>query len=323
MNDQVNDKTIAKNTLFMYFRMILTACVSLYTSRIVLAKLGFDDYGLYNVIGGIIAMFGFINNAMTNVTSRFLTFYLAENNLTKLNHIFCTAFIIHTAIAVLIFFIGETVGLWYLENKMIIPETRRYAAHIIYQLSILSAILTIVSVPLTSEIIAHEKMSVYAGLSILNAGFMLVVVGIISISECDKLILYGTLLFLVQIITTLINFVYCKLKFKESAFHLYIEKKMLNEMFSFAGWSMMGNFAFLFYTQGINLLLNLFCGPIVNAARGIAIQIESTMKQFAANVQTAINPQIIKSYSQNNLPRMYSLIIASSKYCFFLIFLMS
>lgn len=303
--------------------MFFTVGVGLYTSRVLLANLGFNDYGLYNVIGGIIAMFGFINNAMTNVTSRYITYYLGEHNYIKLNNIFCTAILIHVFIAIIIFLIGETVGLWYLENKMVIPELRLDAARIIYQLSILSSVLMIVSVPFTSEIIAHEKMSVYAGLSLLDALLKLIIVYVISVIEFDKLIIYGSLLFAVQVTNFFVYFAYCRLNFKESKFYFHIEKKMLKEMFCFAGWSMAGNFAFLFYTHGINLLLNLFCGPVVNAARGIAVQIEGVMKQFAANVQTAINPQIIKSYSQNDLQRMHSLIISSCKFCFLLIFLIS
>ena len=323
MSEITNNKTIAKNTLFMYVRMLFTTCVGLYTSRVLLSALGFDDYGLYTVVGGIIAMFGFINNTMTNATSRFITFYLGNGSLDKLKSVFSSTFIIHLSIAILIIIIGETIGLWYLNNKLVIPDGRYTATLYVYQISIISAVLSILTVPLSSEIVAHERMSLYAYIAILDSVLKLLVVWCLLYSTIDRLILYAILLLLVQFINCLIYYFFCRRYFKETRIQWHIDRKLFREIFAFAGWGMFGNFSYLFYTQGLNLMLNFFCGPIVNAARGIAAQVENVMKQFAANVQTAINPQIIKSYSRNDYDRMYSLIFASSKYCFFLIFLFS
>ena len=320
---QANNKTIAKNTLFMYFRMFFTMCVSLYTSRVVLAALGFSDYGLYNVIGGIIAMFTFINGAMSNMTSRFITFHLGQKDYQRLTEVFSMAFFIHCCLALFILIIGETVGLWFLYNKMVIPEGRMFAVQWIYQLSIASTLMAIISVPFTSDIIAHEKMSIYAYISVFDAVLRLIIVSILAYSPIDKLIFYASLIFAVQVLVFLFNLIYCRCHFVESKIRKVWDKVMLKEMGKFTGWSTIGNFSYLFYTQGLNILINMFCGPVVNASRGIAVQVEAAMAQFTNSVQTAINPQIIKSYSSNDLERMNNLIFASSRYCFYLMFLLS
>lgn len=317
-----NNKRIAKNTLFMYFRMFFTMCVSLYTSRVVLATLGFTDYGLNNVIGGIIAMFSFINGAMTNTTSRFITFALGKGDEKRLKVVFSMGFYIHCLIALLIVILGETIGLWFLYNKMVIPPDRMFAASWLYQLSIGTAVISIISVPYSSSIIAHEKIGVYAYISIFDSVIKLLIVFMLAIAPFDKLIFYAASLFGVQVLDFLFNMIYCHHKFIEAHITRICDKKMFKSMFSFAGWSMAGNFSYIFYTEGLNLLLNMFCGTAVNAARGIAVQIENVMRQFTTNIQIAINPQIIKSYSQENLHRMYILIFSSSKMCFCLIYML-
>ena len=322
-NNHSNNKTIAKNTMFMYFRMFFTMCVSLYTSRVVLATLGFSDYGIYNVVGGIIAMFGFLNGAMTNMTSRFITFYLGQKNYLRLNEVFSMAFLIHICLALFIIFLGETIGLWFFYNKMVIPEERVTAALLVYQLSIASTTMAIIMVPFSSTIIAHEKMSVYAYFSIVESILRLVIVCLLVLSSCDKLIFYAVLIFIVKVLIFLFNLAYCYRNFIESRLRRVWDKTMLKEMGKFTGWSMFGNFSHIFYTQGLNILINMFCGPIVNAARGISVQVENAMAQFTTSIQTAINPQIIKSYSQDDKQRMRVLIFASSKYCFFLMLLLS
>lgn len=320
---QDNNKTIAKNTLFMYFRMFFSMCISLYTSRIVLATLGFTDYGIFNVVGGIIAMFGFLNGAMANMTSRFITYYLGTKDYSRLNEVFSMTFIIHLILALIIFALGETIGLWFFYNKMVIPESRMSAALILYQLSIASTMMTIIVVPYTSTIIAHEKMAVYAYISIVESLLRLLIVYLLVVTTYDKLALYAILLFVIQILVFLFNLFYCNTNFAESTIRRIWDKSMLKEMGKFTGWSMFGNFSYIFYTQGLNILINMFCGPIVNAARGIAVQVENAILQFTASIQTAINPQIIKSYSQNDTSRMKMLIFASSKYCFFLMLIIS
>ncbi len=322
-DNKSNNKTIAKNTLFMYFRMFFTMCISLYTSRVVLATLGFSDYGIYNVVGGVIAMFGFLNGAMTNMTSRFITYYLGQNDFRRLNEVFSMAFFIHFCLAIIICFLGETIGLWFLNNKMVIPAERMTVAMIVYQLSIAATMMNIIAVPYTSAIIAHEKMSVYAYISILSSLFNLIIVSILTYAPFDRLAFYALLIFGIQILTFLFNLLYCNRFFIESRIRRVWDKSMLKDMGQFTGWSMFGNFSYVFYTQGLNILINMFCGPVVNAARGISVQVENAMAQFTTSIQTAINPQIIKSYSQDDSLRMKTLIFASSKYCFFLMLLLS
>ena len=318
-----NNKQIAKNTLFMYLRMGVTMFVGLYVSRIVLQQLGVEDYGLYNVIGGIIAMFSFINGSMVNVSTRFITVYLAKNDIKMLNNIFSMSFLIHFSIGVVILLLGETIGLWYLNNKLVIPEGREFAAHWLYQLSIISCIISILYVPYNGLIVAHERMKAFAYISVMDSMLKLLIAIMIAYSPFDKLIFYGTLLASVSFLDIIICFVYCRKNFKESILAFYWNKAIFKRMLEFAGWALLGNFSYLFYSQGINLMLNAFCGPAVNAARGVAVQVEGVIRQFAGNVQVAINPQIIKSYTSNELERMYALIFTSSRLCFYLLYIIS
>lgn len=318
-----NNKQIAKNTLFMYLRMGVTMLVGLYVSRVVLQQLGVEDYGLYNVIGGIIAMFSFINGSMVNVSTRFITVYLAKNDIKMLNNIFSMSFLIHFSIGVVILLLGETIGLWYLNNKLVIPEGREFAAHWLYQLSIISCIISILYVPYNGLIVAHERMKAFAYISVMDSMLKLLIAIMIAYSPFDKLIFYGTLLAGVSFLDILIYFVYCRKNFKESILVFYWNKAIFKRMLEFAGWALIGNFSYLFYSQGINLMLNAFCGPAVNAARGVAVQVEGVIRQFAGNVQVAINPQIIKSYTSNELERMYALIFTSSRLCFYLLYIIS
>lgn len=309
--------------MYMYLRMLFTMCVSLYTSRIILSTLGYDDYGLYNVVGGIVAMFGFISGSLGNSTSRFITFYLGQNDVEKSKNVFSMTIFIHVIIAVVIVILSETIGLWYLYHKMVIPEGRLFASECLFQLSVCSAFIGIISVPYNAAIIAHEKMSAFAYISIFDVCMKLLIVFLIQISPYDKLIFYAVLLFMIQVIDRIIYRFYCKRKFKDAIYKFYWNTQLFKSMFNYSCWGMLGSFAYFFYTEGINLLINMFCGTAVNAARGVAVQIESVVRQFVGNVQTAINPQIIKSYSQNNICRMHSLIFASSRYCFYLMLLIS
>lgn len=318
-----NNKRIAKNTLFMYIRMFITMGIGLYTSRVVLNSLGVSDYGLYNVIGGIIAMFGFINGAMTNTTSRFIAYYLGRKDILVLSKVFSMTFLIHAIIAVLIITLGETIGLWYLNNKLVIPEGKYDSAFWLYQFSIVSSAINILYIPFNSSIIAHEKMKAFAYIAIVDSILKLSIALMIAHSPIDKLIFYGGLMLIVVFIDISCYVLYCFRNFKETTIKIYFERRLFNSMVGFTGWSMFGNFAFLFYSYGINLILNLFFGTAVNAARGIAVQIENVIRQFASNVQTAMNPQIIKSHAENDDSRMRELIFASSKYCFFLLYLLA
>lgn len=317
-----SNKRIAKNTLLLYARMLLLLVVSLYTSRVVLAALGIDDYGLYNVVGGIVTMFTFLNAAMGNASNRYITYALGKGDEKELREVVSATCLIHWIIAGIILLLAETVGLWLLCNKMVIPDGRWAAVLWVYQFSIVACVFSVISVPFNSMIIAHEKMGAFAFISIIDAVLKLLIAYLIQITSYDKLIYYGALVLCVSIFDRLIYQFYCYKHFNEAR-HIKLKKvPQLKEMSAFAGWSLIGNLAFIGYTQGINILLNMFFGPAVNAARGVAVQIESAVKGFVINFQTAVNPQIIKTYAQKEFDRMHMLIYASSKFSFFLLFCM-
>ena len=318
-----NNKRIAKNTLFLYFRMLLTMAVTLYTSRVILQTLGVEDYGIYNVVGGVIAMLSFLNSSLSGASSRFITYELGKGNSGKMKEMFSTILCIHFILAILILILGESVGLWFVYNKLVIPAERMTAALWVYHCSILTAIVSIISVPYNSLIIAHEKMNAFAYISIVEVTLKLVIVWMLALFPFDKLIIYAILFLCTQIVIRMIYNHYCTKNFKESRTMPIYHPKQMKEIFVYASWTMNGYLAIVGYTQGINILLNLFFGPIINAARGIAVQVESATLTFVQNFQMAIRPQIIKSYASNNFEYMHTLIIASSKYGFYLMLLIS
>lgn len=316
-----DNKRIAKNTVMLYIRMFFTMAVSLYTSRVILQTLGVTDYGINNVVGGVVTMFSFLNGAMASATQRYLNVDIAKGDAEHLRKSFRTALQIHIIIALAIFILAETVGLWFVLNKLIIPENRMYAAMWVYQFSIVASMVSIISLPYNADIIAHEKMSAFAYISIMDVVLKLVIVYMLVISPFDKLITYSALFLCVNLLDRFIYNLYCKRHFGEVNFSLKVDTPLFKEMSSFAGWSLWGNIAGVLFTQGINMLLNMFFGPVVNAARGIAVQVQVVIQGFVANVQTAVNPQITKSYALGNLNRMHKLMFASSKFCFYLLFL--
>lgn len=318
-----SNKRIAKNTLLLYARMLLLLVVSLYTSRVVLATLGIEDYGLYNVVGGIVSMFTFISMAMGNSTQRYITFALGKGDSKELKEVVSASCVIHWVLAILILIFSETIGLWFLYNKMVIPEDRMVAAEWVYQFSIVACMVTIISVPYNAMIIAHEKMSAFAFISILDAVLKLLIVYMIQITGHDKLIIYAALILGVNFLDRIIYQVYCFKHFEEARkIKLTTKIPQLKDMSSYAGWSMVGNLAYIGFTQGLNILLNIFFGPIVNAARAIAVQVQGAVKGFVTNFQTAVNPQIIKSYAQGEFARLHTLIYLGSKFSFFLLYCM-
>lgn len=314
-----NNKQIARNTFFLYLRMFLVMAVTFYTSRVILGALGIEDYGLYNVIGGIIAMFGLINSSMATATQRFLTFETGKNDKIRMHKVFSVSLIIHILIAAIIIILGETIGLWFFWNKMNIPEARLEAALWVYQMSILSAIVMIISVPYNAAIIAHEKMNAFAYISILDVSLKLLSVYVLFLFELDRLQLYAILMLCSQLLLRLIYGLYCKKHFIETHGKIIWDKKLFKEMLIFACWSIWGNCAYLFCTQGLNILLNMFFSPVVNAARAVAVQVQNGINQFSNNLQSAINPQITKSYATENLNYMHQLICYSSKFSFLLL----
>lgn len=317
-----NNKRIAKNTLVLYLRMFFTMLVSLYTSRIVLATLGEEDFGIYNVVGGVVAMFSFINMAMSASTQRYLTFELGKGNFENLRKVFCTSIHIHALISLIIVILAETIGLWFLYNKMTIPEARMDAAFWVYQLSVLSSVVMIMSVPYNASIVANEKMSAFAYISILEVLSRLVIVYLLLIWDFDKLKFYALLVFLVQVGIRIVYGAYCKRHFPETQYRWIWDGRLFKEMLGFASWNLWGNCAAVAFTQGLNLLLNMFFGPIVNAARAIAVQVQNAVNMFAANFQTAVNPQITKSYATQDYEYMHTLIFKSSKFTFFLLWML-
>lgn len=321
-NQLSNNKRIAKNTMYMYIRMLITLGVGLYTSRVVLQTLGVSDYGLYNVVGGFVAMFMFLNATMAAGTQRFLSFAIGENNIDRLKKTFSNAIIIHIAISIIILAILETIGLWFLTYKMNIPDDRQVAAFWVYQFSTFAAIVQVLQVPFQSAIIAHEHMNIYAYLSIFDSCAKLGILYAIQIMPYDKLALYGLLMFLMFLSTALIYYTYSRYKFTECKSKLTIDYFTIKDMMFFSGWTTIGMLGTTLQGQGVNILLNLFYGTIINAARGIAFQANNMLLLFGYNFQTAINPQIIKYYAAGEHKKMHNLVMYSSKISGFLLLIL-
>lgn len=318
--ESANNKRIAKNALLLYFRMFITMAVSLYTSRVILKALGVEDFGIYNVVGGVVTMLTFINTAMGSASQRYITFELGHKNYKQLYTVFCTSVEVHILIAIIIAILSETIGIWFLNTHMEIPSLRLEAANWVYQFSILSCIVSILYVPFNATIIAHEKMSAFAYISIIEVLLKLIIVYMLMLSEIDRLILYSILIFSIQLFIFIIYVTYCICHFPETRFKFIFDKQLFKNMISFASWSLIGNLAIVACTQGLNILLNIFWGPIVNAARAIAAQVQNAIYSFGSNFQTAINPQITKNFATGNIKQMHNLIFVSCKYSFFLLF---
>ena len=322
-NVSESNKRIAKNTLLLYFRMLLIIIVGLYTSRVVLNTLGVSDYGIYNVVGGIVAMLAFLNSAMVAASQRFISFELGTGNIERLKKVFCTSVSIHIVLAGIIFLIAETIGLWFVNTHLNIPIERMEAANLVYQCSILTLLLTVVSVPYNSCIVAHEHMKAFAYVSIVEAVLKLLIVYLLLLGNFDKLILYSILVVAVALIIRIIYGIYCKQHFEECTYRFVFDKQLFKEMFAFAGWSVIGNLGFSFKDQGSNIILNLFFGTTVNAARGIALQVNGIISNFSNNFTMALNPQITKQYAAGDMEASVKLVYAGCRYSFFLLLLIA
>ena len=318
-----NNKRIAKNALMLYIRMFLTMIVGLYTSRVVLSTLGVEDYGIYGVVGGVVAMMGFLNASMSGATSRFLTFELGRGELKRVSDTFSSALIIHLGLAAVVFVIAETIGLWFLCNKLVIPEGRMTAAHWVYQCSILSAMIGFTQAPYNASIIAHEKMDVYAYVEILNVTLKLLIVYLLVIGHFDKLILYAILHLAVTVLVRMVYRLYCIHRFPETHFHWVWDKSILKPMLSFSGWNLYGNFCVMVRQQGTNFLINIFFGVAFNAASSVATTLQGIIKSFTYNTTAAFRPQIIKSYSVGKYNDMQRLLKVSFSMAIFLSLLIS
>lgn len=308
---ELDNKRIAKNAVALTIRMILVTVVGLYTSRIVLQALGVEDYGIYGVVGGVIGMAGFLNAAMSGATSRFITFELGKSNDSKLKLVFSTALIIHFIISLIVIILGETVGLWFLNNKMVFPEDRLFAANVIYQLSVFSVIVGCTQVPYSACIIAHERMSIYSYFEIINVILKLVIVYCLLLYPYDRLILYVSLLFIVSILKAIFYRVYCLRHFKESKFSACFDRNIAKEMLVFSSVDLYGNACFVAKRQGEPVILNMFFGVIPNAASSIAATVAGSISALTLTVYQAFRPQIIKQYAANNITGM-SLIMRRS-----------
>ncbi len=315
-----NTKRIAKNTLVLYARMLFMMLVSLYTSRVVLNTLGVTDYGIYNVVGGVIAMLGFLTGSLGAASSRYITYDLGKGDMAVMRKTFGNILSIHIILAGIVFIFGETLGLWFMSTQLQIPPERETAAMWVYQFSIFSSVLAVISVPYNATIIAHEKMSAFAYISIADAVLKLLIVYLLVIFPYDKLIVCAFLFFCIQAFDRVVYGIYCSHHFDETRTKPKYDGKLFKEIFAFAGWTMNGNLAVMGYTQGLNILLNMFFGPAANAARGIAVQVQSVCQQFCSNFQMALNPQLTKSYAQGDLGNMHHLLVKSSKFSFYILF---
>lgn len=317
-----NNKRIAKNTLFMYIRMLLLMAVSLYTSRVVLQTLGTEDFGIYSIVGGVVIMFTFISSAMATGTQRHLSYELGKQD-GEMSTIFTVCFKIHVALAFIVMLLAETIGLWFLNAKLNLPAERMGIVNWLYQFSVLTCMIDIIQVPYTAAIIAYEKMSFYAYVSIFDALMKLGLVFLLLIIPIDKLLLYGILLTFAHLITFFINAFFCHSKFTAIRFIRVDDTSLYNKLLSFSGWSLFGSLSNVCYQQGVNIIINIFYGVTLNAAVGIANQVNSAVQSFATNFQQALNPQLVQAEAAKNRDRQKELILKSSKFSFFIMYLIS
>ena len=321
-SENENNKRIAKNTLYLYLRMLVTLIIGLFTSRITLNALGVHDYGLLSVVGGIIGMLDYINNLLSMGSTRFLTAALGKENMSDLKKTFSACATLHFIIALVTLFLGETIGLWFVNNKLVIDPERMFAANWVYQLSLLSCFLTIMQTPYSASVISHEKMSIFAYMSIFDVLSKLIVVYLLLFVDTDKLILYSTFYFVIGFLNIVIYRIYCIRNFEECSFHLGYDKLLYKEIWNYVGWNSIGSFAFLINNQGLTILLNMFYGTVVNAARGIAFTVNEYVQRFVYGFQTAVGPQVIKYCAQGLYKEMNHLILNNAKYSSFLILIL-
>lgn len=316
------NKLILKNTMFMYARMLIMMLIALYTARVVLQTLGVDDYGIYNVVGGIIVFFTILNNGLASASSRYITAEVGAGTVESGTKVFNVCLQAHAVIAFIILFLAETIGLWIVNAVLNIPESRMFAANVVYQISIITAFINIMYSPFNTSILAYEKMNIYAYFAILDAFNKLLIVFVLQVVSTDKLVLYAILVFLASTITSAVNIGYCFKKFKICSIRKVKDLDLLKSIFGFTSWSLMGQACIVGTNQGVTFLINYFCGVAVNAAMGVSNQVVSFVNQFVTNFQMAFRPQIVKSYVNNEVEYLKSLILRSSKIsgCLMLIF---
>ena len=322
-DNTTNNKRIAKNTSLLFIRTLVIMFISLYTSRVILKALGVDDYGIYQVVGGVVTMFSVISSSLSTAISRFITFEIGRGDKEQLRKIFSTSVVIQLSLAVIIFVICEIIGIWFIETKMQIPPDRLNAANWVLHCSLVTFCINLLSVPYNACIIAHERMSAFAYIGIYEGVMKLALCYLIFISPIDKLVFYAIAMLLLALSTRIIYTVYCRKNFEESKAKASFNKTIFKEMLGFSGWSFFNSTAFILNNQGINMLMNIFFGVVVNAARGIAVQVETAVLQFVNNFTTAINPQITKCYAAGDYQNMYKLVCRGAKFSFFAMLLLS
>lgn len=314
-----DNKRIAKNTLFLYLRMFLSMAIAFFTGRVVLRTLGVVDYGINNVVCGSLGLFTFIQTAMAGSSARFITYAIGKGDKESVRDTFCSAMNIHIIIAIVLFIIGETFGLWFVNTMLVIPEERMWVANVIYQFSILSLMLSVTQTPYGACIIAHEKMNIYAYMTILSSVLRLLIVYILVIGLMDKLLLYGILTFCVGVFMIMLYRIYCIRHFEESRFRFVWKPEIIKPMLSFSGWDLFGNVAVMGRGTGVDMLINIFFGPAVNAARGVSAHVSSVINQFSSNIIVAVRPQLIKRYASGDHEAMFELMSEGSRFCFILL----
>lgn len=320
-----NSKRILKNTIILYLRMIFIMLIALYTSRVVLKALGIEDYGLYNIVGGVVTIFSFLKSSMTSSTQRFLSYELGRSEASaESNRVFCASVTTHFGISLVLFLLCETVGLWLLNSQVNIPEGRQFAANVIYQFSVVSICINLMIVPYNACVIAHEDMNYFAYISIMDSIFKLLIAIVIShTSSMDRLILYGFLIMLITVANLLVYWIICKKSYQECIFMFKWDVVMIKRIFSFSSWNLLGQMASVVSTQGVSLLINVFYSVAANAAMGVAQQVNHAISGLVANFQTAYQPQITKSYAAGEKESLKLLMYQASKVSFFLIFIVS
>ncbi len=318
-----NNARIARNSVFLSIRMVIVLIINLYTTRVLLKTIGIVDYGVYNVVCGFVSMFTFLNASMSNAIQRFYNYELGKNGISGAKKVYNASLLIQFILALIILLLIETVGLWYLNNIMVIPEDRIFAAKMIFQISAVSFVLTILQAPYSAAVMAHEKMDFFAIMSIFDAVIKLLIILLLPILNGDRLIQYAMLLLLISVVNIICYFFYCRNKFSEIRVDIILNKGKLKEMLAFSGWNIFGTFSSMMKDQGINMVINLFFGPAVNAARGIAMQVNGALQGFVQNLTVPVRPQVIQSYAQGDIARTLSLTYSISKLSTILLYILS
>ena len=318
-----NNKRIAKNTMMLYIRMILVMGITLFTSRIILDALGEENYGIYNVVGGVVAMFGFFSSTLASSCQRYFSYYIGKDDKKELSKVFRLNMSVFILLALVVLFIAETIGLWFINTKLNIEESRIFAMNCVYQCSLLSFFCSIVLVPYNALIISYEKMSAFAYISIVEVLLKLLLAILLTYLLFDKLILYAVMMLFCQVIITLYYYIYCQRNIAESKYAFYWEKDRFKEILSYSGWHLIGALSVIVKNQGVNILINTFYNPIVNAGRAIAFQVTTATDSLSNNFFVAAKPQIYKYYAQKDYEELHKLILRSSKVCFLLILIIA